>query len=244
MRVEGVGRDGRSTDHMAWAVAPRRLRLGPLSVTARVAWMRVDDHGGPERLAIYDGDDLAWSGPDRPPTPCPPATAGARRRVETVRADRAAGPVGVRSPAAPARRPARRVAWWPSGCRRCSAYRRAHPSAGSSASGRSTAMGRSLRVLHRLPVAGTDAPRVDADGHRRSASRAWRPRPGAGSGDVAGLRAVVHDPELDAVSWVFPFDRKLSGLDELVGERRAGPGPSRLRRRRDRAWSPTRRRSP
>ena len=55
VRVEGVGRHGRSTDHVAWAVEPRPLRLGPLSVTARVAWLRVDGDGEPERLAVYDG---------------------------------------------------------------------------------------------------------------------------------------------------------------------------------------------
>ena len=42
---------------------------------------------------------------------------------------------------------------------------------------------------------------------------------GDGAGQVDGLRAVVHDRELDAVSWVFPFDRKLPGLPELMAER-------------------------
>jgi Ser/Thr protein kinase RdoA (MazF antagonist) len=32
------------------------------------------------------------------------------------------------------------------------------------------------------------------------------------------LRAVVFDPDLHAVSWVFPCDRKLPGLDRLVGD--------------------------
>ena len=77
--------------------------------------------------------------------------------------------------------------------------------------------GRSLRVLHRVPVAGTtrlvSTRMATAERIPRLAAAA-----SAGGGEVAGLRAVVHDPELDAVSWVFPFDRKLSGLDGLVGE--------------------------
>ena len=98
-------------------------------------------------------------------------------------------------------------------------------------------------MLHRLPVAGTtqlvSTRMATAERIPRLAAAA-----GAGSGEVAGLRAVVHDPELDAVSWVFPFDRKLSGLDELVGERGAGPGRCSASTARRPAWSPTRRRSP
>jgi Ser/Thr protein kinase RdoA (MazF antagonist) len=78
-------------------------------------------------------------------------------------------------------------------------------------------IGRSVRVLHRLPVAGTD--------HfvsTRMATPARIPRLVAaarvGCCEVAGLRAVVHDEDLDAVSWVFPCDRKLSGLDTLIGD--------------------------
>jgi Heparinase II/III-like protein/Heparinase II/III N-terminus len=68
VRLEGVGRDGRCADHVAWAVEPSRLRLGALSVTGRVAWMRVDERRGrPGRLAVYEGEELSWGGPDPVP---------------------------------------------------------------------------------------------------------------------------------------------------------------------------------
>ncbi len=71
-RVEGVGDDGTSVDHLAWAAQPCRLKLGALSVTARVGWVRVDGRGQPERLAVYEGQDVSWCGagtaPDLVPT--------------------------------------------------------------------------------------------------------------------------------------------------------------------------------
>ena len=69
LSLEGVGPDGRSTDHLAWAAQPAPLRLGALSVTARVAWMRVDAQGRPERMAVYEGAALVWSGPGAAPDP-------------------------------------------------------------------------------------------------------------------------------------------------------------------------------
>jgi hypothetical protein len=67
VRLEGVGRDGSFSDHVAWATEPCPLRLGAMSVTARVGWMRVDDRGHPERLAVYDGENLSWCGPGATP---------------------------------------------------------------------------------------------------------------------------------------------------------------------------------
>jgi hypothetical protein len=71
VRVDGVGPQGRATDHLAWAVEPSPLRVGPVAVTARVAWARVGDRGDPQRLAVYDGGELAWSGAEPAPDPVP-----------------------------------------------------------------------------------------------------------------------------------------------------------------------------
>jgi Phosphotransferase enzyme family len=77
--------------------------------------------------------------------------------------------------------------------------------------------GRSLRVLHRLTIGEVthlvSSRMATAERVPRLAAAA-----GAGSGEVAGLRAVVLDGDLDCVSWVFPYDRKLSGLHQLVGD--------------------------
>jgi hypothetical protein len=71
VRVEGVGPLGLATDHIAWSAEVRQLRLGTLTATARVAWVRVDDQGHPQRLAVYEGSDVAWSGPGPTPDPVP-----------------------------------------------------------------------------------------------------------------------------------------------------------------------------
>ena len=72
VRVEGVGPHARSVDHVAWAARPCRLELGALRVTARVGWARDDGRGQPERLAVYEGEDVSWCGggsaPDLVPT--------------------------------------------------------------------------------------------------------------------------------------------------------------------------------
>ena len=79
-------------------------------------------------------------------------------------------------------------------------------------------VGESLRVLHRLCIGGAthlvSTRMATAERIPRLAAAV-----GDGAGQVGGLRAVVHDRELDAVSWVFPFDRKLPGLPELMDER-------------------------
>jgi Ser/Thr protein kinase RdoA (MazF antagonist) len=75
-------------------------------------------------------------------------------------------------------------------------------------------VGESLRVLHRVSVAGrvyTVAARAFAAGESR---RAYE-RAAHAAVECAPLRAVLHDEELDAVFWTFPNDRKLAGLGLL-----------------------------
>jgi Ser/Thr protein kinase RdoA (MazF antagonist) len=75
-------------------------------------------------------------------------------------------------------------------------------------------VGESLRVLHRVRVAGDDytvaARAFSAGESRRAYERAAR-----STVECAPLRAVLHDAELDAVFWTFPNDRRLSGLGLL-----------------------------
>jgi tRNA A-37 threonylcarbamoyl transferase component Bud32 len=77
-------------------------------------------------------------------------------------------------------------------------------------------VGESLRVLHRLEVDGRGhdvAARAFTDGRGESAYRAAAET----AAPAAGLRPVAYEPELDAVFWTFPNDRKLSDLAALVG---------------------------
>jgi hypothetical protein len=71
VQVAGVGTHGAATDHVAWAGASRRLRCGPITVTGQAAWVRVDRDGRPERTAVYEGEDLTWTGPGPAPDPAP-----------------------------------------------------------------------------------------------------------------------------------------------------------------------------
>jgi hypothetical protein len=83
LRLQGVGRDRRFADHVAWAAEPRPLRLGALSVTARVAWMRVDDRGCPERLAVYESEDPSWCGPGPAPDLVPAGDGWSTERLRS-----------------------------------------------------------------------------------------------------------------------------------------------------------------
>jgi aminoglycoside phosphotransferase len=75
-------------------------------------------------------------------------------------------------------------------------------------------VGGSLRIVHEIEIAGV---------RRLVASRTFAGRSeavyeralGAASGDGL-LRGVAHDPELEAVFWTFPNDRKLGSLRALV----------------------------
>jgi tRNA A-37 threonylcarbamoyl transferase component Bud32 len=72
-------------------------------------------------------------------------------------------------------------------------------------------IGKSLRVLHRVDVAGTSwtiSARAFRDGRGHRACHEAR----AGALPCDGVRPVFHDAELDTVFWVFPNDRKISRL--------------------------------
>jgi hypothetical protein len=89
-------------------------------------------------------------------------------------------------------------------------------------------IGDSLRVVHELRVAGSHclvASRTFPDGRSEGVYQ----RALAQAAPAGPLRAVAHDPELEAVFWTFPNDRKIPNLaalgpvtdfvSELVGRR-------------------------
>jgi aminoglycoside phosphotransferase len=79
-------------------------------------------------------------------------------------------------------------------------------------------VGESLRVVHRLCGGGHAATRS----YPATASEAAYQRALAGLDRGAPSRSpVVHVPELDAVVWIFPADRKLAALPLLAGPSRA-----------------------
>ena len=215
--VEGVGPHGRATDHVAWAgrAAPAATRAadrhGPGRLVARrrarrpaSGWRSTTAH------------ELDWSGAGPTPDPVPVgdgwSTAPARDGGElTVRR----GPVGVRSRSFPGATTCSTYPWWPTGCLRCSACRRARLCGPSSASGRSTAWAGACGSCTGCPSPGPPS----------SCRRGWRPperiprlaaAASAGSGEVAGLRAVAARPRAR---------RGVVGVPvrpEAVGSRRAG----------------------
>jgi aminoglycoside phosphotransferase len=76
-------------------------------------------------------------------------------------------------------------------------------------------VGDSLRVVHELEISGARwivASRTFRDGR----SEAVYERAVAKARPVGPLRGVAYDPELDAVFWTFPNDRKIATLDALV----------------------------
>jgi Ser/Thr protein kinase RdoA (MazF antagonist) len=85
-------------------------------------------------------------------------------------------------------------------------------------------IGESLRVVYRLDLDGTQrlvAARAFAKGrsaaaYEKAGAVSEHAVPAGRAGRVGGLRTVVHDRDLDAVWWVFPRDRKLVGLDDVV----------------------------
>jgi aminoglycoside phosphotransferase len=75
-------------------------------------------------------------------------------------------------------------------------------------------VGESLRVVHEVEVAGAPvlvASRTFRNGRSREVYEAALPT----ARDTAPLRGVAHDPELHAVFWAFPNDRKLVNLPAL-----------------------------
>ncbi|MEA2385109.1 MAG: hypothetical protein QOH72_5080 [Solirubrobacteraceae bacterium] len=76
-------------------------------------------------------------------------------------------------------------------------------------------VGRSLRVVHALEIAGTTrlvASRTFPEGRSESAYE----RALDGAGAAGPLRPVAHDPELETVFWAFPNDRKIATLPSLI----------------------------
>ena len=84
-------------------------------------------------------------------------------------------------------------------------------------------VGKSLRTVYRADIGGTErtiAARMFAgaksgDVYLRSAT---------GAKDVATLRGIAHDPEIGAVYWVFPNDRKIGSLGAVLDPSTTVPG--------------------
>lgn len=75
-------------------------------------------------------------------------------------------------------------------------------------------VGDSLRVVHELQIAG--APWLVASRTFAGRSQEVYERAARGATEAGPLRAVAHDPELEAVFWTFPNDRKIGSLAALA----------------------------
>jgi aminoglycoside phosphotransferase (APT) family kinase protein len=78
-------------------------------------------------------------------------------------------------------------------------------------------VGESLRVVHEVEVAGAPwliASRTFRNGRSREVYEAAQPAARA----AGPLRGVAHDPDLHAVFWAFPNDRKLTTLPALAAD--------------------------
>jgi aminoglycoside phosphotransferase len=75
-------------------------------------------------------------------------------------------------------------------------------------------VGHSLRVVHSLDIAGVR--RLVASRTFAGRSDAVYERALAGATHDRRMRGIAHDPELEAVFWTFPNDRKLGSLPALV----------------------------
>jgi aminoglycoside phosphotransferase (APT) family kinase protein len=78
-------------------------------------------------------------------------------------------------------------------------------------------VGESLRVVHEVEVAGAPwlvASRTFRNGRSREVYEASQPA----ARDSGPLRGVAHDPDLHAVFWAFPNDRKLTTLPALAAD--------------------------
>jgi Ser/Thr protein kinase RdoA (MazF antagonist) len=74
-------------------------------------------------------------------------------------------------------------------------------------------VGDSLRVVHELEIGGT--PRLVASRTFAGRSQDVYERAAREATEAGPLRAVAHDPELEAVFWAFPNDRKIGSLAAL-----------------------------
>jgi len=77
-------------------------------------------------------------------------------------------------------------------------------------------VGESLRVVHELEIGG--APWLVASRTFAGRSQDVYERALHGATEAGPLRAVAHDPELEAVFWTFPNDRKIGSLGALAPE--------------------------
>jgi aminoglycoside phosphotransferase len=85
-------------------------------------------------------------------------------------------------------------------------------------------IGKSLRVLHRVDIAGASWT-ISARAFREGGGRRAYDEVRDAALPAAGIRPVFYDAELDTVFWVFPHDRKLAGLAAVAnGELPAGDG--------------------
>jgi Ser/Thr protein kinase RdoA (MazF antagonist) len=75
-------------------------------------------------------------------------------------------------------------------------------------------VGESLRVVHELQIDG--APWLVASRTFAGRSNDVYKRVARGATEAGPLRAVAHDPELEAVFWTFPNDRKIGSLAALA----------------------------
>jgi aminoglycoside phosphotransferase len=79
-------------------------------------------------------------------------------------------------------------------------------------------VGESLRVVHRLSGGGHSSVRsYPAEASEDAYRRALAGLDGRRNGGAPARSPVVHVPELDAVVWTFPADRKLAALPLLAG---------------------------
>jgi aminoglycoside phosphotransferase (APT) family kinase protein len=88
-------------------------------------------------------------------------------------------------------------------------------------------VGKSLRTVYRADIGGTErtiAARMF--GGAKSADVYLRCAPGAKA--VAMLRGIAHDPEIGAVYWVFPNDRKIASLQAVLDPSMTVPGIGRV----------------
>ena len=237
--IEVVSGGGRWRDVIAWSGSRGDFELGPLRCRGRAAWMHESADDGPISLvAIECRRGLVDR--DRRPGGARPRRRELRRlagrsmsAVAEQRAALAGDPAvpqrdALLDPAVVADRLAERLAREGRlAIERCERLRAKYQ------------VGRSLRVLYRIEVAGeshtvaarTFAPRRCEEVHREALASAM---------PTGALRPVAHDRELATVFWTFPNDRKLATLPALfdVPEGLARAAPRRWTRAEITAYAP------
>ncbi len=237
--IEVVGGGGRWRDVIAWSGSRGDFELGPLRCRGRAAWMHESADDGPTSLVAIGADDASWTATGAPVALVPGAgscavwRAGSMSAVAEQRSALAGDPAvpqrdALLDPAVVADRLAERLAREGRlAIERCERLRAKYQ------------VGRSLRVLYRIEVAGeshtvaarTFAPRRCEEVHREALASAM---------PTGALRPVAHDRELATVFWTFPNDRKLATLPALfdVPEGLARAAPRRWTRAEITAYAP------